>query len=49
VAHVPYAAGLRSRRGSFSFPSVPPKADLVYEVVLNGFDNPPEVGRPLGE
>lgn len=44
LLHVPYALAY-GEEGSFSFPSVPPKADLVYEVVLNGFDNPQEV-RP---
>lgn len=29
--------------GSFSFPNVPPMADLVYEVELIGFDETKEV------
>lgn len=32
-------------RGNFSFPSVPPKAQLVYELELLGFDEPDEVSR----
>lgn len=29
--------------GSFSFPNVPPKADIIYEVELVGFDETKEV------
>lgn len=31
------------REGSFSFPNVPPMADIVYEVELIGFDETKEV------
>lgn len=31
--------------GSFSFPNVPPSADLLYEVELIGFDEVKEVGH----
>lgn len=32
-------------RGNFSFPSVPPQAQLVYELELLGFDEPDEVSK----
>lgn len=31
------------KEGSFSFPNVPPMADIVYEVELIGFDETKEV------
>ncbi|BBN16786.1 hypothetical protein MPTK1_7g09270 [Marchantia polymorpha subsp. ruderalis] len=34
--------------GNFSFPNVPPKANLIYEVALVGFEEAKE-GRPRGE
>ncbi|XP_002962267.2 peptidyl-prolyl cis-trans isomerase FKBP42 [Selaginella moellendorffii] len=36
------------KEGNFSFPNVPPMADLVYEVELIGFENARE-GRPRAE
>ncbi|KAG0555064.1 hypothetical protein KC19_12G141600 [Ceratodon purpureus] len=36
------------KEGSFSFPNVPPAADVLYEVELIGFEEPRE-GRPTGE
>ncbi|KAL3680264.1 hypothetical protein R1sor_023220 [Riccia sorocarpa] len=34
--------------GNFSFPNVPPKANLIYEIALIGFEEARE-GRPRGE
>lgn len=31
------------KEGSFSFPNVPPAADVVYEVELIGYEEPREV------
>ncbi|CAM6012542.1 unnamed protein product [Sphagnum balticum] len=36
------------KEGSFSFPNVPPMADVIYEVELVGFEQARE-GRPRGE
>ncbi|XP_054811186.1 peptidyl-prolyl cis-trans isomerase FKBP42 isoform X2 [Prosopis cineraria] len=36
------------KEGSFSFPNVPPMADLVYEVELRGFDETKE-GKPRSD
>ncbi|XP_062197646.1 peptidyl-prolyl cis-trans isomerase FKBP42-like [Phragmites australis] len=38
LLHVGWELGY-GKEGSFSFPNVPPMADLVYEVVLIGFDD----------
>jgi FKBP-type peptidyl-prolyl cis-trans isomerase len=35
-------------KGSFSFPSVPPKAQLVYEVELVAWEEPQEVSQGGG-
>ena len=43
--HVGWELGY-GEEGSFSFPNVPPAADLVYEVELIGFDDVKEVGFP---
>lgn len=42
LLHVGWELGY-GKEGSFSFPNVPPMADLVYEVVLIGFDETKEV------
>lgn len=42
LLHVGWELGY-GKEGSFSFPHVPPMADLVYEVVLIGFDETKEV------
>lgn len=34
------------KEGSFSFPNVPPMADIFYEVELIGFDETKEVSCP---
>ena len=44
--HVGWELGY-GEEGCFSFPNVPPAADLVYEVELIGFDDVKEVGSPL--
>lgn len=31
------------KEGSFSFPNVPPEADVIYEVELIGYEEPREV------
>lgn len=41
LLHVGWELGY-GKEGSFSFPNVPPMADLVYEVVLIGFDETKE-------
>jgi FKBP-type peptidyl-prolyl cis-trans isomerase len=40
--HVEWELGY-GKEGSFSFPNVPPMADLLYEVELIGFDEVKEV------
>ena len=42
LLHVGWELGY-GKEGSFSFPNVPPMADLLYEVVLIGFDETKEV------
>jgi hypothetical protein len=42
--HVGWELGY-GEEGSFSFPNVPPMADLVYEVELIGFDDVKEVDK----
>lgn len=42
LLHVGWELGY-GKEGSFSFPNVPPMADLVYEVELIGFDDIKEV------
>lgn len=42
LLHVGWQLGY-GEEGSFSFPNVPPKADLIYEVELIGFDETKEV------
>jgi hypothetical protein len=42
LLHVGWELGY-GKEGSFSFPNVPPMADLVYEVELIGFDDVKEV------
>jgi hypothetical protein len=44
LLHVGWELGY-GKEGSFSFPNVPPMADLVYEVELIGFDDVKEVGK----
>jgi hypothetical protein len=44
LLHVGWALGY-GEEGIFSFPNVPPMADLFYEVELIGFDNVKEVDR----
>lgn len=43
LLHVGWELGY-GEEGSFSFPNVPPAADLLYEVELIGFDEVKEVG-----
>eukprot|EP00249_Psilotum_nudum_P013799 c24519_g1_i2 orf=250-1101(+) len=45
--HVGWKLGY-GEEGSFSFPNVPPKADLIYEVELIGFEEPRE-GKPRSD
>lgn len=40
--HVSWELGY-GEEGNFSFPNVPPKANLIYEINLIGFDNVKEV------
>lgn len=42
LLHVGWELGY-GKEGSFSFPNVPPMADLVYETELIGFDDVKEV------
>lgn len=42
LLHVGWELGY-GEEGNFSFPNVPPKADLIYEVELIGFDETKEV------
>ena len=42
LLHVGWELGY-GKEGSFSFPNVPPMADLLYEVELIGFDETREV------
>lgn len=42
LLHVSWELGY-GKEGSFSFPNVPPSADLIYEVELIGFDDAKEV------
>ena len=42
LLHVGWELGY-GKEGSFSFPNVPPMADLLYEVELIGFDETNEV------
>lgn len=44
--HVGWELGY-GEEGSFSFPNVPPMADIIYEVELIGFDEIKEVGNPI--
>ena len=44
LLHVGWELGY-GKEGSFSFPNVPPMADLVYEVELIGFDDIKEVEK----
>jgi FKBP-type peptidyl-prolyl cis-trans isomerase len=46
LLHVGWELGY-GKEGSFSFPNVPPMADLVYEVELIGFDDVNEVDSQL--
>uniref|UniRef100_A0A7N1A2G6 peptidylprolyl isomerase n=1 Tax=Kalanchoe fedtschenkoi TaxID=63787 RepID=A0A7N1A2G6_KALFE len=47
LLHVGWELGY-GEEGSFSFPNVPPKADIVYEVELLGFDETEE-GKARGD
>lgn len=47
LLHVGWELGY-GEEGSFSFPNVPPKADLIYEVELVGFDGTKE-GKTRGD
>lgn len=42
LLHVGWEFGY-GEEGSFSFPNVPPRADIIYEVELIGFDETKEV------
>lgn len=42
LLHVGWELGY-GKEGSFSFPNVPPMADIIYEVELIGFDETKEV------
>lgn len=43
LLHVGWELGY-GEEGNFSFPNVPPMADIIYEVELIGFDETKEVG-----
>lgn len=45
LLHVGWELGY-GKEGNFSFPNVPPMADILYEVELIGFDETKEVGCP---
>lgn len=45
LLHVGWEFGY-GKEGSFSFPNVPPMADIIYEVELIGFDEVNEVSVP---
>lgn len=47
LLHVGWELGY-GKEGSFSFPNVPPMADIVYEVELIGFDETKEVSVTYG-
>lgn len=47
VLHVGWELGY-GKEGSFSFPNVPPMADIIYEVELVGFDETKE-GKPRSD
>lgn len=42
LLHVGWELGY-GKEGNFSFPNVPPMADIIYEVELIGFDETKEV------
>lgn len=42
MLHVGWELGY-GKEGNFSFPNVPPMADIIYEVELIGFDEVKEV------
>lgn len=44
LLHVGWELGY-GKEGNFSFPNVPPSADILYEVELIGFDETKEVSR----
>lgn len=46
LLHVDWELGY-GKEGSFSFPNVPPMADLIYEVELIGFDEAKDVRSNL--
>ncbi|KAH7279338.1 hypothetical protein KP509_37G015300 [Ceratopteris richardii] len=46
--HVGWELGY-GEEGNFSFPNVPPKADLIYEVNLIGFEDAKEGGKPRSQ
>lgn len=48
LLHVGWELGY-GKEGSFSFPNVPPMADILYEVELIGFDETKEVRSCLLE
>ena len=45
LLHVGWELGY-GKEGNFSFPNVPPMADILYEVELIGFDETKEVSCP---
>lgn len=46
LLHVHWELGY-GKEGNFSFPNVPPMADILYEVELIGFDETQEVSCPV--
>lgn len=44
LLHVGWELGY-GKEGNFSFPNVPPMADIIYEVELIGFDETKEVSK----